>query len=125
VPLLTDFILGRMVFYIRGEMVEGPVLDITGVFEAHSRRTPQSRVHLCSADSRKALDFTAPFTWTTKLCNEAPARYYSHTTKMTGATWREGGVNMEYAVSRSLITSDDQFFVRLKVCAEPGRNRIL
>jgi hypothetical protein len=63
---LTDLILGLMAFYNRGEMVEGSVLDITGVFEESSGRTPRPRVHLCSADSRKAMDFTAPLHATMK-----------------------------------------------------------
>jgi hypothetical protein len=57
--------------------------------------------------------------------NEIPARYYAHTTKMARATWREGSVNTEYTVSRSLIADDVQFFTRLKGCAEAEPNRIL
>jgi hypothetical protein len=44
---------------------------------------------------------------------------------MTRVTWREDGANMEYAVSRVLVTGDVQFFIRLKGCAEAERNRIL
>jgi hypothetical protein len=74
IPLLTDLILGRIAFYNRGEMDEVPVLDITGVFEEHSGRNSRPRVHLCSGDSRKAVDFTAPFT-----CNyETGAMRYRH-----------------------------------------------